>query len=140
MTVVDNIGAGMEAGAISPPSSVTSQGSGDSTNDNQGGEIGSHVERSAGGESFKRSELVTRIETTSHNLDMFMHLDVNPEVYLMVVGDKFTLAMLLFISRLRKDLLEGVLRAIAGETAWLLFCSSSVGNGFGDEVIPGETS
>lgn len=36
---------------------------------------------------------VTRIEATSHNLDMFMHLDVNTEVYPMAVGDKFTLAM-----------------------------------------------
>lgn len=38
------------------------------------------------------------------------------------------------------DVLEGVLPAIAGETAWLLLCCSSVGNGFGDEVLPGEAS
>jgi|AraCvinosormetaG_1042628.scaffolds.fasta_scaffold37702_1 hypothetical protein len=35
--------------------------------------------------------------------------------------------------------LDGVLPAIAGETAWPpLLCCSSVGNGFGDEVLPGE--
>lgn len=38
------------------------------------------------------------------------------------------------------DVLEGVLPAIAGETAWLLLCCSSVGSGFGDEVLPGEAS
>lgn len=32
--------------------------------------------------------------------------------------------------------LDGVLPAIAGETAWLLLCCSSVGNGYG--VLPGE--
>lgn len=36
---------------------------------------------------------VTRVEARSHNLEMFMHLDVNTEVYPMAVGDKFTLAM-----------------------------------------------
>lgn len=41
----------------------------------------------------KKFDKVTRIEATSHNLDMFMHLDVNTEVYPMAVGDKFTLAM-----------------------------------------------
>ncbi|KAJ0233171.1 Polyadenylate-binding protein-interacting protein 12 [Hirschfeldia incana] len=59
MTVVENVGAGTEAVAISPspPSSVTSQGSsGVSTNDDQG-EIGSHVERSDGGESIKQRDL-----------------------------------------------------------------------------------
>lgn len=58
MTVVDNVVAGTEAVAISPspPSSVTSQGSGVSTNDDQG-EIGSHVERSDGGESFKQRDM-----------------------------------------------------------------------------------
>lgn len=34
--------------------------------------------------------------------------------------------------------LDGVLPAIAGETAWPLLCCSSVGNGYGDEVLPGE--
>lgn len=58
MTVVDNVVAGTEAVAISPspPSSVTSQGSGVSTNDDQG-EIGSHAERSDGGESFKQRDM-----------------------------------------------------------------------------------
>jgi len=36
---------------------------------------------------------VTRVEARSHNLEMFMHLDVNTEVYPLAVGDKFTLAM-----------------------------------------------
>ncbi|EOA38655.1 hypothetical protein CARUB_v10010575mg [Capsella rubella] len=41
----------------------------------------------------KKFDKVTRVEATSHNLEMFMHLDVNTEVYPMAVGDKFTLAM-----------------------------------------------
>ncbi|KAH0890420.1 hypothetical protein HID58_052849 [Brassica napus] len=59
MTVADNVGAGTEAVAISPspPSSITSQGSGVSTNDDQDGEIGSHVERSDGGESLKQRDM-----------------------------------------------------------------------------------
>ncbi|CAH8390690.1 unnamed protein product [Eruca vesicaria subsp. sativa] len=36
---------------------------------------------------------VTRIEARSHNLDMFMHLDVDTEVYPLAVGDKFTRVM-----------------------------------------------
>jgi len=36
---------------------------------------------------------VTRVQATSHNLEMFMHLDVNTEVYPLAVGDKFTLAL-----------------------------------------------
>ncbi|KAJ0240918.1 Polyadenylate-binding protein-interacting protein 12 [Hirschfeldia incana] len=71
MAVVENVGADTEVGAISPspPSSVTSQGSGASNNDDQGenGEIRSHhVEGSDGGESFKRemrelNELLTKL-------------------------------------------------------------------------------
>ncbi|CAH2033508.1 unnamed protein product [Thlaspi arvense] len=41
----------------------------------------------------KKFDKVTRVEARSHNLEMFMHLDVNTEVYPMAVGDKFTLAM-----------------------------------------------
>ncbi|KAG8492862.1 hypothetical protein CXB51_010177 [Gossypium anomalum] len=36
---------------------------------------------------------VTRIEARSQNCDMFMHLDVNTEIYPMHVGDKFTMAL-----------------------------------------------
>ncbi|KAF8086498.1 hypothetical protein N665_0623s0005 [Sinapis alba] len=73
MAVVENVGADTEVGAIapSPPSSVTSQGSGASSNDDHGengvhGEIRSHVEGSDGGESFKRemrelNELLTKL-------------------------------------------------------------------------------
>lgn len=73
MAVVENVGANTEVGAISPspPSSVTSQGSGASSNEDQGengvhGEIRSHVEGSGGGESFKReirelNELLTKL-------------------------------------------------------------------------------
>ncbi|CAH8347259.1 unnamed protein product [Eruca vesicaria subsp. sativa] len=73
MAIVENTGAGTDVGAISPspPSSVTSQGSGVSANDDQvenvvHGEIGSHAVRSDGGESFKRemrelNELLTKL-------------------------------------------------------------------------------
>lgn len=63
MAVIESVGAGTEAGVISPspPSSVTSQESGVSSNNNDHGgnvihgEIGSsHVARSDGGESFNR--------------------------------------------------------------------------------------
>ncbi|XP_017980757.1 PREDICTED: DNA-directed RNA polymerases II, IV and V subunit 8B isoform X3 [Theobroma cacao] len=36
---------------------------------------------------------ITRIEARSQNCDMFMHLDVNSEIYPMHVGDKFTMAL-----------------------------------------------
>lgn len=36
---------------------------------------------------------VTRIEARSQNCDMFMHLDVNTEIYPMHAGDKFTMAL-----------------------------------------------
>ncbi|KAG2330311.1 hypothetical protein Bca4012_020085 [Brassica carinata] len=74
MAVLENVGADTEVGAISPSppsSSVTSQGSGASSNDDQGenevqGEIRSHVEGSDGGESLKRemrelNELLTKL-------------------------------------------------------------------------------
>lgn len=60
MAVVESVGAETEVGVVSPspspPSSVTSQESGVSSNSDQGGngEIGSHVERSDGEESLKR--------------------------------------------------------------------------------------
>lgn len=38
-------------------------------------------------------DAVTRIEAQSQNCDMFMHLDVNTEIYPMHVGDKFTMAL-----------------------------------------------
>ncbi|CAE5960193.1 unnamed protein product [Arabidopsis arenosa] len=41
----------------------------------------------------KKFDKVTRVQATSHNLEMFMHLDVNTEVYPLAVGDKFTLAL-----------------------------------------------
>ncbi|AEE82907.1 Polyadenylate-binding protein-interacting protein 12 [Arabidopsis thaliana] len=64
MAVIESVGANttVEAGGLispSPPSSVTSQESGASSNNDHGGngihdEIGVHVARSDGGESFKR--------------------------------------------------------------------------------------
>ncbi|CAA7025090.1 unnamed protein product [Microthlaspi erraticum] len=58
MAVVESVGAETEVGVVtpSPPSSVTSQESGVSSNSDHGGngEIGSHVERSEGEESYKR--------------------------------------------------------------------------------------
>ncbi|XP_024010126.1 polyadenylate-binding protein-interacting protein 12 isoform X2 [Eutrema salsugineum] len=61
MAVVESVGADTEASMISPspPSSVTSQESGGSSNNDHGengthGEIGSHLARSDDGESFKR--------------------------------------------------------------------------------------
>lgn len=64
MAVIESVGANttVEAGGLispSPPSSVTSQESGVSSNNDHGGngihgEIGVHVARSDGGESFKR--------------------------------------------------------------------------------------
>ncbi|XP_021907066.1 DNA-directed RNA polymerases II, IV and V subunit 8B-like [Carica papaya] len=41
----------------------------------------------------KKFDKVTRIEARSQNCDMFMHLDVNTEIYPMAVGDKFTMAL-----------------------------------------------
>ncbi|XP_038710662.1 DNA-directed RNA polymerases II, IV and V subunit 8B [Tripterygium wilfordii] len=41
----------------------------------------------------KKFDKVTRIESRSQNLDMFMHLDVNTEIYPMREGDKFTMAL-----------------------------------------------
>ena len=38
-------------------------------------------------------DVVTRIEAHSQNCDMFMHLDVNTDVYPMFVNDKFTMAL-----------------------------------------------
>ncbi|KAJ6360772.1 hypothetical protein OIU77_004734 [Salix suchowensis] len=40
----------------------------------------------------KKFDKVTRIEAHSQNCDMFMHLDVNTDVYPMFVNDKFTMA------------------------------------------------
>lgn len=37
--------------------------------------------------------LVTRIEARSERFDMFMHLDVNTEIYPIHVGQKFTMAL-----------------------------------------------
>lgn len=36
---------------------------------------------------------MTRIEARSERFDMFMHLDVNSEIYPMGVGEKFTMAL-----------------------------------------------
>ncbi|KDP43918.1 hypothetical protein JCGZ_20928 [Jatropha curcas] len=41
----------------------------------------------------KKFDKVSRIEAHSQNCDMFMHLDVNSEIYPMAVGDKFTMAL-----------------------------------------------
>ncbi|XP_011006018.1 PREDICTED: DNA-directed RNA polymerases II, IV and V subunit 8B-like isoform X1 [Populus euphratica] len=41
----------------------------------------------------KKFDKVTRIEAHSQNCDMFMHLDVNTDVYPMFVNDKFTMAL-----------------------------------------------
>ncbi|MFQ6640875.1 hypothetical protein Gotur_014325 [Gossypium turneri] len=41
----------------------------------------------------KKFDKVTRIEARSQNCDMYMHLDVNTEIYPMHVGDKFTMAL-----------------------------------------------
>ncbi|OAY37772.1 DNA-directed RNA polymerases II and V subunit 8A [Manihot esculenta] len=41
----------------------------------------------------KKFDKVSRIEAHSQNCDMFMHLDVNTEIYPMDVGDKFTMAL-----------------------------------------------
>jgi DNA-directed RNA polymerase I, II, and III subunit RPABC3 len=41
----------------------------------------------------KKFDKVSRIEAKSENCDMFMHLDVNTEIYPMSVGDKFTMAL-----------------------------------------------
>ncbi|XP_010526383.1 PREDICTED: DNA-directed RNA polymerases II, IV and V subunit 8B [Tarenaya hassleriana] len=41
----------------------------------------------------KKFDKVTRIEARSHNLEMFMHLDINTEIYPMAVGEKFTMAL-----------------------------------------------
>lgn len=37
--------------------------------------------------------LVSRIEAHSDRCNMFMHLDVNTEIYPMAVNDKFTMAL-----------------------------------------------
>ncbi|KAJ8898973.1 hypothetical protein K2173_008475 [Erythroxylum novogranatense] len=41
----------------------------------------------------KKFDKVSRIEARSQNCEMFMHLDVNTEIYPMAVGDKFTMAL-----------------------------------------------
>ncbi|GKV36227.1 hypothetical protein SLE2022_094730 [Rubroshorea leprosula] len=41
----------------------------------------------------KKFDKVTRIEARSQNCEMFMHLDVNSEIYPMHVGEKFTMAL-----------------------------------------------
>ncbi|KAK4751321.1 hypothetical protein SAY87_004803 [Trapa incisa] len=41
----------------------------------------------------KKFDKVTRIEARSERFDMFMHLDVNSEVYPLGVGQKFTMAL-----------------------------------------------
>ncbi|WCJ41274.1 DNA-directed RNA polymerases II and V subunit 8A [Euphorbia peplus] len=41
----------------------------------------------------KKFDKVSRIEAHSQNCDMFMHLDVNTEIYPMAVAEKFTMAL-----------------------------------------------
>ncbi|KAL4272682.1 hypothetical protein GQ457_13G005350 [Hibiscus cannabinus] len=41
----------------------------------------------------KKFDKVSRIEARSQNCDMFMHLDVNTEIYPLLAGDKFTMAL-----------------------------------------------
>ncbi|KAL3752688.1 hypothetical protein ACJRO7_000141 [Eucalyptus globulus] len=41
----------------------------------------------------KKFDKVTRIEARSERFDMFMHLDVNTEIYPMKEGQKFTMAL-----------------------------------------------
>ncbi|CAN0891071.1 DNA-directed RNA polymerases II and V subunit 8A [Linum grandiflorum] len=41
----------------------------------------------------KKFDKVTRIEAHSQNCDMFMHLDINTEIYPMSLNDKFTMAL-----------------------------------------------
>jgi len=46
------------------------------------------------------SSQVTRIEARSEKFDMFMHLDINSEIYPLKVGQKFTLVL---VSSLNPD-------------------------------------
>ncbi|KAL9319303.1 hypothetical protein ACSQ67_015820 [Phaseolus vulgaris] len=48
----------------------------------------------------KLFERVTRIEARSEKFDMFMHLDINSEIYPLKVGQKFTLVL---VSSLNPD-------------------------------------
>uniref|UniRef100_A0A2P2K6P3 DNA-directed RNA polymerases II and V subunit 8A-like n=1 Tax=Rhizophora mucronata TaxID=61149 RepID=A0A2P2K6P3_RHIMU len=41
----------------------------------------------------KKFDKVSRIEAISENCDMFMHLDVNTEIYPMAVNDRFYMAL-----------------------------------------------
>ncbi|WOK99385.1 RNA polymerase [Canna indica] len=41
----------------------------------------------------KKFDKVTRIEARSEQFDMYMHLDVNTEIYPLNVGDKFTMVL-----------------------------------------------
>ncbi|OWM74851.1 DNA-directed RNA polymerases II, IV and V subunit 8B-like [Punica granatum] len=41
----------------------------------------------------KKFDKVTRIEARSERFDMFMHLDINSEIYSMAAGEKFTMAL-----------------------------------------------